>query len=137
MTIRSSQQLNASIEAVDRLKKSINCPVNSQIPKELVDFQIAKIESKISNLEAKINEYQRLQNTKVSELSINSFEELLTIPIKYRIAKKITIDAFSKQVGVSKRQIIRYEESDYQNCSIPTFKKILDSIGVRIEGYIL
>ena len=49
----------------------------------------------------------------------------------------MSIDAFSRKVGISARQIIRYERDKYQNTNSSTLRKILDVLNIHLDGKIL
>lgn len=132
--LTSEKQLKASIKAQSVLIEAINAPVNPDIPAMLVKANRRKVQRKIDAIQAEIDEYQRMKAEVVSEIKISSLVDLLKAPIRYRISRGETVDAFAKEVGVNKRQILRYEEKAYENCSIPTLMQILEKIGVRIEG---
>jgi transcriptional regulator with XRE-family HTH domain len=60
----------------------------------------------------------------------------MVVPIRYRIASHMSIDAFSRKVGISARQIIRYERDKYQNTNSSTLRKILDVLNIHLDGKI-
>jgi len=134
--LTSEKQLNASINAQSALIEALNAPVNPDIPALLVKANRNKIQKKIDAIQVEIDDYLRLKDTRVADIEINSMVDLLQVPIRYRIARGETVEAFAKMVDVNKRQILRYEEKSYENCSIPTLMQILNKIGVHIQGYI-
>ncbi|UAA37418.1 hypothetical protein KIH87_11905 [Paraneptunicella aestuarii] len=134
--LTSEKQLKASIKALSVLMEAIEAPVNPDIPAMLVKANRRKVQQKIDAIQAEIDEYQSLKTLAVSEIKVNSLVDLLKAPIRYRISKGETVDAFAKEVSVNKRQILRYEEKAYENCSIPTLMQILEKIGMHIEGHI-
>ncbi len=57
-------------------------------------------------------------------------------PIRYRIASHMSVDAFSRKVGVSARQIHRYEAEHYSNTNTSTLTKILEKLDVNLDGHV-
>ena len=62
--------------------------------------------------------------------------DLLVAPIRYRLANHMSIEGFGRKVGVSARQIARYEKEEYQNINTSTLQKILRNMDVHIDGKI-
>ncbi len=61
----------------------------------------------------------------------------MAIPIRYRIAAHMSVDAFSRKVGVSARQIARYERESYKNTNTSTLRKILGGLNIHLDGKII
>ncbi len=104
------------------------------IPKRLVEANRRKLRNKLESIEQQILEYEKIVKQGFDSLDIDSVEDLLQAPIKYRLAQHESVKRFAQHVGISQRQILRYEEESYRNCSIPTLIKILDQLGVAIKG---
>lgn len=85
-----------------------------------------------AELEREVEEYEQLQQTR--ELHIRSLEDLRVAPLRYRIAAHLTIEAFAQIIGVHSRQVARYESDEYRNVTWETLFKILEKLGVIIEG---
>jgi len=83
-----------------------------------------------------IEEYDALKDSKPSDIEIHSLDDLMVLPIRYRIAAHMSIDAFSRKVGVSARQIARYERESYQNTNSSTLRKILGVLDIHLDGKI-
>lgn len=49
-------------------------------------------------------------------------------PIRYRLLINESVKDFSVRVDINKRQILRYEGEQYENCTMATFKKIIQKI---------
>lgn len=90
--------------------------------------------SSIELLEADISEYHRKSVGPFSSECIQSLKELLAIPVHFRLANKMTLEDFAKLAGVSSRQVQRYEEKGYQNCSTGTFNNIIHNLDLRVVG---
>ena len=60
----------------------------------------------------------------------------MLLPIKYRIAKHLTKEAFAKEVDVSVRMISRYEAEEYTNICIIGTAPIIYSGNGRCPYYL-
>ena len=60
----------------------------------------------------------------------------MVTPIRYRIISHMSVDAFSLKVGVSARQIHRYEAANYSNANTSTLTKILEKLDVSLDGHV-
>ena len=69
-----------------------------------------------------------------SPTEIHSVDDLMVAPIRYRIAAHMSIDEFGRKVGISPRQIARYENEGYQNIDSSTFRKILKGLNIHLDG---
>jgi hypothetical protein len=134
--ITSQKQLSVAKEKVKMLKESIITEQQKNVPEVLKLATIGQIEELISEIEVEINEYELLKNNKSSEIQIFSLEDLMNAPIKYRIAKGMSIEDFARKVHIHSRQIARYELDHYHNTSTDTLLKILVCLDVKISGMV-
>lgn len=85
----------------------------------------------IRQLEDDLREYDQMKS---GELTVPHFERLDQIApsiVKIRIAKGVSQTELARRLGVSKRVISRYEESEYQTVAIGRLQELLDGIGVK------
>jgi DNA-binding XRE family transcriptional regulator len=134
--LTSNIQYRASKKAAEQLRLAIDAPVNPGVSEKMAEANKQKMRYKLAEIEAEIAEYERLREMKTHEIQINSLEDMLLAPIAYRLARQETVDEFAREIGVNKRQILRYESEKYQNCSIPTLQQILSKIGLKIHGHL-
>ncbi len=52
------------------------------------------------------------------------------------ITLPMSIEVFGRKVGMSARQIARYEKEEYQNITTSTLQKILGNLDIHIDGKI-
>lgn len=102
-------------------------------------MKAAKIQAEalIQELESLVQDYNLLKSKGIKAIKINSPSDWLLLPIKFRIAKNMTRTTFSQLVGVSERQIARYEAEEYQNINSDTLKQILDKLPISISNVII
>jgi DNA-binding transcriptional regulator YiaG len=131
--ITSERQLKVTLEKIESFKSSLKSRIKIKNP---VLANAAKVETKtlIEDLEALVNEYQELRKKGLNAIKISTPEDLLLLPIRYRIAKHMTQEDFAKSVDVSVRMIARYESEEYRNITGETLKKILHKIPLKFNG---
>ena len=136
--ITSDKQYHAAKEQMDMLKQSLNAPIKKDVPSVVANAARAQLKELITELKTSIEEYQDLtKNKKHVEIEIHSLDDLLAAPIRYRLANHMSVEVFGRKVGVSARQIARYEKEEYQNINASTLQKILKELHVHIDGKIV
>ena len=132
--ITSDKQYAAAKKQLDMLTASLSAPKKEGVP-DLVDKAgRAQTQELINEIQASMKEYDDLKNTNPSDIEIHSLDDLMVTPIRYRIASHMSLDAFGRKVGVSARQIARYEQEEYQNTNTPTLQKILKMLNIHLDG---
>ena len=94
---------------------------------------LERFEKELGRLEREVKEFETLQAAGPEGLSIKRPEDVLLLPVRYRIAKKMTLEAFSEMVGVGARLIWRYENDGYTTAKGHTLNRILSKLPVDIE----
>lgn len=135
--ITSNKQHQASKKQLAMLVKTFKAPIKKDVPDVIEKAGKTQLRDLISKIKAEIKEYDSLRNSKLSDIEIHSLEDLVLSPIRYRIATRMSIDTFSRKVGISSRQIARYEAERYSNINITTFRKILKEMDVNLDGNVL
>ncbi len=126
--ITSGRQYAASQKQLAMLSEAVQARTQEDLPEVIKETGQAQLQSLIEDIGAEIREYEALKASSPEELEIHSIQDLMVTPIRYRIASHMSVDAFSRKVGVSARQILRYEAECYSNTSTPTLTKILEKI---------
>ena len=132
--ITSQKQFVAAKEKLKMLQESLKLQKKKGVPEELLQAAGGQIEELISEIESEIFDYEDLKKKQITDIQIHSFEDLMSAPIKYRLAKGMTIEEFARKVHVHSRQIARYESELYHNVTTDTLLKILDNLDVDISG---
>ena len=132
--ITSDKQYRAAQDQLAKLEISGNASGKPGVSKVIVDATRSQINELAEELRAKINEYERTRAMQPEDIPIQSIDDLMVAPIRYRIASQLSTDAFARLVGISVRQILRYESQAYQNSSVPNLKKILARLNIRLRG---
>ena len=124
--IKSARRLIKVRREVEELKGKIE---SGEYPSD----QIERFRSRLEGLESDIAEYLMLLEKGPEGLTIKRPQDVLLLPVRYRIAKKMTLDEFAEMVGVPARMIFRYEEKGYENAIGINVEKILSRLPVGIE----
>lgn len=132
--ITSQNQLTAAKEKVRLLREGLTAPPATGAPDELVKAARGQTNELLAEIEAEICEYEALQTMNAEEFRIESLDDLMDAPIRYRLANKMTIEEFAHKVGVHSRQVARYEAQRYRNLTTSTLLKILEKLGIQISG---
>lgn len=132
--ITSDRQLQIALEKFRILEESIKKQQKANLPKILLQASKGQTQELMNELKAEIEEYQHLRNDKLKEILIHSLEDLMNAPIRYRLAKKMTIEQFAREVSIHSRQVARYEAEGYRNVTIDTLLKILNKINAHVSG---
>ena len=132
------KQYAAAKEQLSMLIQSLSAPVKKDVPAVIQEAAKSQIKELIAEIQAKIDEYSKLvknHNDSVV-IEIHSLGDLLAAPIRYRLANHMSIEVFGRKVGMSARQIARYEKEEYQNITTSTLQKILGNLDIHIDGKI-
>jgi len=132
--ITSKLQLKASKKAMATLREILEAEPSPQLSPKLAQATRKKTERKLSEIKGEINEYETYSNANLEDIPMTSFDDLLKAPIRCRLAMNESVKEFAELLEVNKRQILRYEEEGYENCSMTTFKKILTKVEKLIEN---
>jgi len=134
--ITSQQEYETTKRKKAMLEESLAAPGRAGVPVEVVEAARAQTRDLIGEMQAEIEEYERTIRSAPNEIPVNSVDDLLVAPIRYRLAAHMSTESFARTVGVSARQIFRYEQEGYRNCSVPNLAKILESLNICLRGRI-
>ncbi len=126
--ITSKLQYNASKEALNILIETLKIGFNPDWGDALVKSTERKTQRKIAELEAVITEYEYYTSGTVTEIPFFPLDELMKAPIRIRLVMNESVKEFACKLEINKRQVLRYEEEQYENCSMATFKKVIEKV---------
>ncbi len=134
--ITSDKQYAVAKEQLAMLTESLSSPKKEDVPDLIEKASKAQLQELIDEIQLKLEEYDALKDSKPSDIEIHSLDDLMIAPIRYRIAAHMSVDAFGRKVGVSARQIARYELESYRNTNSSTLRKILEVLNIHLDGRI-
>jgi methyl-accepting chemotaxis protein len=132
--ITSKKQYEVSKQQLAMLQQSFEAETRPDLPEVIAQSSKGQLKELIDEVAAGIEAYEHLTTNAVDSLKIQSLNDLMTAPIRYRLAEGMSVDAFSRMVGVSARQIHRYEAEEYSNVNVTTLMNILGNLDVVLEG---
>ena len=136
--ITSDKQYAAAKEQLSTLVQSLSAPVKKDVPAIIQEAARSQTKELIAEIQANLDEYSKLvkNHNDGVVIEIHSLGDLLAAPIRYRLANHMSIEVFGRKVGISARQIARYEKEEYQNITTSTLQKILGNLNIHIDGKI-
>jgi DNA-binding XRE family transcriptional regulator len=134
--ITSDKQYKEALRKIEMLQFSLSSPKKTNIPLIIEKAGRSQILELINSIGSDIKEFEKYRDTDISKLEIHSLDDLMKAPIRYRLAAGMSIDVFAQLVGISPRQINRYEKECYQNSHSSTLKTILQKLEVDLDGRI-
>lgn len=132
--ITSDRQLAVAHEQLARLQAALDAPQRTDIPAKFIEANQQKIKADMARIDSEIQEYESLKHLTVEEIQIDSIEDLLKAPIKYRLASHLTVDEFARQVELNVRNIQRYEAAEYQSVQLSILVDILKKLNLHVRG---
>jgi dGTP triphosphohydrolase len=136
--ITSDKQYAAAKEQLSTLVQSLSAPVKKDVPAVIQEAARSQTKELIAEIQANLDEYSKLvkNHNDGVVIEIHSLSDLLAAPIRYRLANHMSIEVFGRKVGISARQIARYEKEEYHNITTSTLQKILGNLNIHIDGKI-
>jgi HTH-type transcriptional regulator/antitoxin HigA len=133
--IKSEKQKTKTIETINGIKsdKERFIAISAHLPKEVIEANIGSMDSMIGELEKEIQEYEEIKSGKYTLPKNISFIELLRCLPKIRIAKGLSQKDLADLLGMTKQQINRYEEHEYQNISPEKINMILEALNISLD----
>jgi len=130
--ITSEKQLIVSRKKIVELRASILKMERDTKP--FIKASVMELKSLIKKIEQEIKDYETLKEKGIEAIELNDLSEIMLLPIKYRIAKRMTQESFAREMEVPVRMIARYESEGYRNISGETLHKILKRLHLKIIG---
>jgi DNA-binding transcriptional regulator YiaG len=139
--IKNQKQYEYTQELIQSFESSLSnynpCEHSTENNDILHQIQRESLQSHIDALKAEVVEYETL--IKRSDrppliLQLSDIQSLSQIPIKARIAAKLTQKELAERAGLTEKQIKDYEERDYQTASFLDFLFVLDALNIQIKN---
>ncbi len=101
-------------------------------PTKLAQLEIDAVRAQASDLQAELDEYDRLRSGEVSSIEASSLAELSTLLIKSRIARGWTQLQLADALGVAEQQVQRYESTEYRSASLARICDVAAALGITV-----
>jgi Helix-turn-helix len=131
--ITSERQLLFTKKQIASLAEEIKNLEKEAPKKPFGKTAVIQAKALLQELQFNVEEYEALKANGVKGIQINNLSEIMILPIKYRIAKGMTQEAFAKEFEISLRTIARYEAENYRNASGDNFDKILKKLQSKLK----
>jgi HTH-type transcriptional regulator/antitoxin HigA len=133
--ILNQRQYKITKAQMKRLQKNLELSKEkrNEMDKRIFNSMIAGIKSKISELKNQIKEYEKIQNAKTINYSLENLHRVL---IQARVAKGWTQKQLAKKLNIDAQQIQRYEISNYSSISLERAIDIFKALDINLKGRI-
>ncbi len=133
--IKSEKQKTKTLKIIENLKKDRDkfLEISQNLPKEVIEAHVGSTDSMMGELERELKEYEELKIGKFKLPKNISFIELLRSLAKIRISRGLSQQNLANLIGVSKQQLNRYEEHDYQNIGVEKINMILEAFNINFD----
>ena len=132
--ITSDRQLSTMNKKIESLQESLKKLTDEAKVKPLAKSAKIQTQALIKELQLEVFEYEDLKARGFDAIELNDLSEIMLIPIKYRIAKRMTQESFAKEVEIPLRMIARYESEGYRHITGENFHKILQKLHLKLPG---
>ena len=119
----------AKLESVLALSKEAG---KGKMDPKIYRAMIAGIESQMAELQQDLRKYEELMKGK--QLRLPSVNDLGTLIIKGRIARRLTQEALAKRIGVATQQVQRYEATRYRSAGLARILMIMKALDLDFQA---
>jgi ribosome-binding protein aMBF1 (putative translation factor) len=134
--IKNDRQYNITRTQAKRFAKALRDILKGASPRAihpaLAKAQQEAIKSQYEELLQELKEYEELKSGKRKIIRVNSFEHLPIALIQARIARGLTQKELAQELGLTEKQIQRYEASSYAKASLARIQQIIDVLNIKI-----
>jgi DNA-binding XRE family transcriptional regulator len=131
--ISNDRQLATTRKQIVSLQEELKKLQDEAKSKKFGKTAVVQTQALIKSLQANVDEYEALTSKGVEAIQLNDLSELMILPMKYRIAKKMTQEMFAKEVDIPLRTIARYEADEYKTVSGDNLHKILSKLKTHLK----
>lgn len=90
------------------------------------------MQSQLDDLLEELKEYEDLKSGKISELELDSLDELPNGLIRARIASGLSQKELADRLGIKEQQVQRYESEGYMSASLQRLSDISKALGIKV-----
>src|SRR3989304_1948190 len=127
----TSAQLEKFRKAIDDF--DIKAVIKQTKSKVLAKVELDALRSEYENLSMQLREYETLKSGTVEILKASSLEELPSILIRARIAKRLSQRQLADAIGLKEQQIQRYEAEEYASANLSRLTKVAKALDLNIS----
>ena len=123
----TKKKIREFLDALEKFKAQKN-----DIHPLLHQAQEDGLKSQLADLEAQVEEYERLKAGHC-QFKVGSFQDVSRTLVRARIALGLTQKELAERLGLKEQQIQRYEESEYASASFARIVAVAEALGLEVE----
>lgn len=100
----------------------------------LVELHCSALSSQIEEIREEMAAYEALKSGAVTDIAIDSLDELPSAFIQARIASGMSQKQLAERLGIKEQQVQHYESSAYAGASLTRLKDVSGALGLSIRG---
>jgi len=136
--ITNERQYRITSAQLEKFRKAIEdfdikAVIKQTKSKVLAKAELDALRSEYENLSIQVHEYETLKSGTVEILKASNLEELPSILIRARIAKRFSQRQLADAIGLKEQQIQRYEAEEYASANLPRLAEVAKSLGLNIS----
>jgi len=133
--IANERQYQVTKAAIRRFEQALaqNEGAGQQRNPRLHEVMREGVESELDSLRAEVAEYEAFRSGEITEMVIDSFNDLPAALIRARIAAGLTQKGLADLLGIQEQQIQRYEKLGYEPASFARLKEIMLALGLKVH----
>ena len=101
--------------------------------KILAKAELAALQSEFEILTMQLHEYEALKSGTVEVLKASTLEDLPSILIRARIAKRLSQRQLAEALGLKEQQIQRYEAEEYASANLQRLTEVANALSLNIS----
>ena len=90
--------------------------------------------NRLKGLEADVAEYEELREKGTAAIPLKRPEDIMLFPIRYRIAKGMSLSEFGKMTGIEPDMLWRIESNGYHGALGHTMFRVLSALPIKVDS---
>ena len=133
--ITNDRQYQVTKSQLAKLQKSPDgkAPRGDRLDPRLREAIRDGLRSQIEELREQVAEYERLKASAVTDLKLETLDELPALLVKARVAQGLTQKALARRLGMKEQQIQRYEANRYRSASFQRILRVAGALGIELR----
>lgn len=112
---------------IDRIRQGLD-PV-------IISAQRSSLEQQLKDLDAQVEEYEKLRSGRVKRLFPNSIKEIGQTLIEARIAQGLSQRSLAERLGMKEQQVQRYEQERYQAANLTRVAEVAEALQLDLIAF--
>lgn len=134
--IKNDRQYHVTRGQLDRfeglLRELETRPVDPKQHPRMREIERASVQAQVRELREQLEEYEALRDGRAPVSNGHTLDELPTLLVRARIARKLTQRDLAERLGMKEQQIQRYEATDYAGASYSRLVEVAEALNLRL-----